>query len=67
MKSESGILDKSASNIFLTGCILAANLDFSGLFDYAVKAIVGGAIWLAYKVVADHLSERKKQKQQNNN
>jgi len=67
MKSESGILDKNASNIYLTGCILAANLDFRGLMDYAVKAIVGGAIWLAYKVVADRLSERKKQNQQNNN
>lgn len=70
MKSESSLLDKNASNIYLTGCILAANFDFAGLLDYAIKAIVGGAIWLAYKAVADRLAERKKrrqQTQQNNN
>lgn len=31
----------SSSNMFLTGTILLANLDYSGLADYAVKALVG--------------------------
>ena len=65
MKYESGLLDKNASNIFLTGCILAANFDFAGLLDYAIKAVVGGAIWLAYKAVADHLTDRRKRRSQN--
>jgi hypothetical protein len=48
-------------NIFLTGCILLANLDFSGLMDYALKAFIGGAIWLGYKLTADYI-ERKRRK-----
>lgn len=51
--------DNTGSNVFLTGCILLANLDFTGLLDYAVKAIIGGAIWLGYKVTADFI-ERKR-------
>ena len=51
--------ESSGSSVFLTGCILLANLDFTGLLDYAVKATIGGAIWLAYKVTADYI-ERKR-------
>ena len=51
--------DNTGSNILLTGCIFLANLDFAGLLDYAVKAVIGGAIWLGYKVTADYI-ERKR-------
>jgi hypothetical protein len=51
--------ENTGSSVFLTGCILLANLDFSGLLDYAVKATIGGAIWLAFKMTADYL-ERKR-------
>jgi len=54
----------NGSNILLTGCIFLANLDFTGLLDYAVKAGIGGAIWLGYKLTADYLAEKKKQKSQ---
>jgi hypothetical protein len=52
--------DSSSSSIFLTGCILLANLDFTGLFDYAIKAFIGGAIWLGYKVTADYIDRKRK-------
>ena len=51
----------TSSNIFLTGTILLANLDFAGLADYALKALIGGAIWLGYKVTSDYI-ERKRNK-----
>ena len=51
--------DNTSINVFLTGCILLSNLDFTGLLDYAVKAVIGGAIWLGYKVTADYI-ERKR-------
>ena len=53
--------ENTSSNVFLTGCILLANLDFSGLLDYAIKAVIGGGIWLGYKMTADYL-ERKRSK-----
>ena len=51
----------STSNMFLTGSILLANLD-SGISDYAMKALVGGLIWMAFKVTGDFISEKIKKK-----
>ncbi len=49
----------TSSSVFLTGCILLANLDFTGLLDYAIKAFIGGAIWLGYKVTADYIDRKR--------
>jgi len=38
--------DNSGSNMLLTGCIFLANIDLTGLVDYAVKAFIGGGILL---------------------
>jgi hypothetical protein len=51
-----------SSQTFLTGAILFANLDYSGLAEYAVKAAIGGAIWMAFKLAGDYLSNRMKNK-----
>ena len=51
--------ENTGSNIFLTGCILLANLDFSGLLDYAVKALIGGGIWLGHKAAADYIDRKR--------
>lgn len=53
------------SKIFLTGNILLANLNFPGLIDYALKALIGGAIWMGFKLAGDLLSDwlRKKKEQ----
>jgi fatty-acid desaturase len=48
----------SISNLYLTGTILLANIDYTGLADYAVKALVGGLIWMGFKVAGDYISER---------
>lgn len=48
----------SNSNLFLTGSILLANLDYSGLTDYAVKAIIGGVIWMVFKVAGEYISKK---------
>jgi hypothetical protein len=50
----------STGNMMLTASILFANIDYSGLGDYAIKAFVGGAIWMAFKVGAEYISERIK-------
>ncbi|MEO6832674.1 MAG: hypothetical protein ABI378_09405 [Chitinophagaceae bacterium] len=47
----------------LTASILLAQIDMNGLLDYALKAGVGGAIWLIYKVVADRIDRYKKAKE----
>jgi len=52
----------SGSSLFLTGTILLANMDYSGMADYAIKAMIGGAIWMGFKVAGDMISERFKKK-----
>lgn len=59
MKTTEAASD-STSHTFLTGAILFANMDYSGLTDYAVKAIIGGAIWMTFKLAGDYLSNRLK-------
>jgi hypothetical protein len=34
------------NSLLLTGTILMANMDGGGLADYALKALVGGMIWM---------------------
>jgi hypothetical protein len=49
-------------NILLTGMIVFANLDYAGWLDYGVKAIIGGCIWMGFKLAADYISEKIKSK-----
>ena len=51
--------DNISSNMLLTGCIFLANIDITGLLDYAVKAFIGGGIWLGYKLAADFIDKRR--------
>lgn len=54
----------TTSHMLLTGTILFANLDYNGLLDYALKAILGGGIWMVFKLGSDYLSEKIKKKKQ---
>ncbi len=60
--------DHSPSNgiVFLLGAVfnILANTDFSNLLDYSLKALIGGFIWLLYKLIADYISARSKSKSQ---
>lgn len=67
MKTNTAAGD-TTSHAFLTGAILIANLDYSALGAYAIKAAIGGAIWMAFKLTGDYLAikllnrKRKKEK-----
>lgn len=54
--------ETTSSSILLTGVVFLANLDFVGLLDYALKAGIGGAIWLGFKLSADYLERKRKNK-----
>ena len=55
---EAKALNDTSSHVLLTGSILLANLDYTGLMDYAIKAIIGGAIWMGFKLSADYLTKK---------
>ncbi len=60
MKDQTTSTD--SSSVFLTGAILLANMDYSGLLEYALRAAIGGAIWMAFKIATDYMSEKVKNK-----
>jgi hypothetical protein len=62
MEVKTSPSDSSGTNIFLTGAILFANLDYSGLGEYALKAAIGGIVWMGFKLASDYLSEKIKRK-----
>jgi len=48
------------SNIFLTGAILFANLDFTSIEEYAIKAAIGGMIWMVFKLTGEYIHKKMK-------
>lgn len=50
------------STLLLYGAVLLANIDGAGVLDYGVKALVGGVIWLGFKLTSDYLSQKIKKK-----
>ena len=48
------------SNVLLTGLILLANMDYNSFLDYGIKAMIGGVIWMGFKITADYFSEKIK-------
>lgn len=53
-------LSELGSSVFLTGSIIFANLDFASIADYAIKAFVGGAVWMGFKLAGDFFSKQFK-------
>jgi hypothetical protein len=58
MRTETG----NFSSMMLTGTILLAGVDVTDLLNYGLRAVVGGAVWLGFRYVADYI-ERKRKKQ----
>ncbi|MFI5195718.1 MAG: hypothetical protein ACHQD8_01390 [Chitinophagales bacterium] len=67
MKSDTIQSPLHYSNVMLTGAILLANTDVNGLINYTLKAALGGAIWLGYKIAADAIDRKRKQKDNERN
>lgn len=62
MRTETTHTDGSLNNLLLPATILMANIDMTGLFEYALKALIGGAIWLAFKLGGEYLHRRSVKK-----
>ena len=52
----------NGDHLLLTACIWYANIDFNGLTDYAVKAIIGGIVWFGFKLASEYLAKKLKDK-----
>lgn len=45
-----------SSHLLLTGTLLMASNTSGDLSDYVLKTLIGGGIWLLYKLAADYIS-----------
>lgn len=50
----------SFNSTMLTANIILAHIDVNGLMEYALTAGLGGAIWLGYKILVDHVKQYRK-------
>jgi hypothetical protein len=51
-----------SSVMLVTILHMIALIDFSGLVDYAAKAVVASVIWLIFKIIGDTITEKINQK-----
>lgn len=60
--NEGATQSNSNLSVFLLGAILniLAAVDFSSLFDYSLKAVLGGVIWLLFKIIGEYITLRLK-------
>lgn len=68
-QQPTGLPGGQASNTvaFLFGAIfnILANTDYASLIDYALKAVIGGVIWLLFKILGDYISSNINAKKKN--
>ncbi|MFB6453793.1 hypothetical protein ACE38W_00875 [Chitinophaga sp. Hz27] len=63
MRTDTTHYTGAINNVLLPGTILLANVDVTGLFEYALKAAAGGAVWLAFKMAGEYFERRRKQQE----
>lgn len=62
MKLYQEIQGENLSNLMLYGAIMFASIDYIGILDYVIKAILGGAVWFSFKLLQDYFSTKVKNK-----
>jgi hypothetical protein len=50
----------SNTTVFLLGAVLniLASTEWTSLLDYTIKAIIGGIVWLIFKVISNYISHK---------
>lgn len=58
MKLFEQLQPDNLSNLFLYGIIMFANIDYMGITDYVIKAVLGGLVWFGFKLLQDYYSPK---------
>lgn len=64
MKIIHHIQSENFSNMFLYGAFMLANIDYVGILDYVIKAVLGAAVWYGFKLIQEHYSAKIRQREQ---
>ncbi len=61
---QNGLHLDNLSNVLLYALIMLAGIDYTGVLDYVIKAILGAAVWFGFKLLQDYYSLKIKRKHQ---
>lgn len=56
------IQSDNLSSLFLYSTIMFANIDYKGIVDYVLKAVLGGMVWFGFKLLQDYYSVKVREK-----
>lgn len=63
MKIIQFIVSENLSSVILYFIVLFANIDYTGIIDYGIKALVGSLIWFVFKLLGEYLLVKMKARQ----
>lgn len=55
MKLINFLISDHISGVILYILVLLANIDYTGILDYGLKAFLGGLIWFGFKILGEYL------------
>lgn len=58
MKLYHLIVSEHINAIFLYLLIMLAGIDYTGIIDYGIKAVLGSAIWFGFRVLGDYYTAK---------
>lgn len=53
MKATTHVFNDT-STLFVYGSFMISNIDYNGLLDYLIKAILGAVVWFGFKLIQEH-------------
>jgi hypothetical protein len=59
-------MNNTRNNMLLTASVLMVQAGSEALTDYIMRAMVGGAVWLLYKLLAERIERWNNKRKQNN-
>lgn len=60
MKQLNQFNSDNIGDVLLYGVVMFANIDYIGIADYAIKAVIGGAAWFIFKIAGDYYAHKMK-------
>ncbi|HSH67496.1 MAG TPA: hypothetical protein VLB84_17260 [Bacteroidia bacterium] len=63
MKLYQQIQSDNTSNLLLYGTFMFTNIDYNGIVDYLIKAVLGAIVWFGFKLLQDYYSAKLRAKE----
>jgi len=60
MKLYQLLVSPNINGTILYLIILLANIDYQGILDYGLKALIGSIIWFGFRVIGDYYTQKIK-------